>query len=134
MYRESIACGFYFYTYDKLNTNYNSFFSGGMAGCVAWTMTYPIDVLKTQQMTTNYSIKNCIKLNKNPRDISVGIILETIDGPFQPINYEPHSEVALGLQLCFDEMVKMVQKHLYEFSIQEIIDNDNPPNSLAFEI
>ena len=31
-------------------------------------------------------------LNKNPRDISVGIILETIDGPFQPINYEPHSE------------------------------------------
>ena len=68
MYRESIACGFYFYTYDKLNTNYNSFFSGGMAGCVAWTMTYPIDVLKTQQMTTNYSIKNCIKLNKNPRD------------------------------------------------------------------
>ena len=68
MYRESIAGGFYFYTYDKLNTNYNSFLSGGMAGCVTWTMTYPIDVLKTQQMTTNYSIKNCIKLNKNPQD------------------------------------------------------------------
>jgi solute carrier family 25 (mitochondrial carnitine/acylcarnitine transporter), member 20/29 len=73
-YRESIAYGFYFYTYDKLNHNYNSFFSGGMAGCVTWTMTYPIDVLKTQQMTTNYSIKNCIKLNKNPRDYWRGYI------------------------------------------------------------
>jgi solute carrier family 25 (mitochondrial carnitine/acylcarnitine transporter), member 20/29 len=67
-YRECIASGFYFYTYDKLNSNHNSFFSGGMAGCVAWTITYPIDVLKTQQMTTNYSIKKCIQLNKNTRD------------------------------------------------------------------
>ena len=66
--RESIACGFYFYTYDKLHRDYSSFFSGGMAGCVTWTITYPIDVLKTQQMTTNHSIKKCIQLNKNPID------------------------------------------------------------------
>ena len=45
MYRESFAFGIYFYTYDKLNKNYNSFFSGGMAGCMSWTITYPIDVI-----------------------------------------------------------------------------------------
>ena len=68
--RESIASGFYFYTYDKMYYQYdlNSFCAGGIAGCMGWTLTYPIDVLKTQQMATNKSIRQCIILNKSIRD------------------------------------------------------------------
>ena len=74
--REGIACGFYFYTYDKLNYQYNwdSFLAGRIAGCVTWTVTYPIDVLKTQQMTLNNSLRQCVRLNTKISDYWRGYI------------------------------------------------------------
>ena len=76
LYREGIAYGFYFYTYDKLNYQYNwdSFWAGGIAGCVTWTVTYPIDVLKTQQMTLNNSLRQCVRLNTKISDYWRGYI------------------------------------------------------------
>lgn len=76
LYREGIAYGFYFYTYDKLNYQYNwdSFWAGGIAGCVTWTVTYPIDVLKTQQMTLNNSLIQCVRLNTKMSDYWRGYI------------------------------------------------------------
>ena len=34
--------------------------SGGIAGLLNWTFTYPIDVIRTRQMANNISIKKAI--------------------------------------------------------------------------
>ena len=48
-WRESIATGFYFSNYHLLTTNFalSPFIAGGISGCLSWTITYPIDTLKT---------------------------------------------------------------------------------------
>ena len=61
-FKESIACSLYLGTYFKLKEyQYNSAISGGIAGVVNWSITYPIDIIKTRQITYNMSIINCIK-------------------------------------------------------------------------
>ena len=61
--RESIAGGLYFGVYDYLrNNSVSPFFAGGAAGLVNWTITYPIDVIKTRQISRSISIREAIKL------------------------------------------------------------------------
>ena len=59
--REVIALGIYFGGYEavvrefdkrlgngkQLDTPLRSFFAGGIAGCMSWIITYPIDYVKT---------------------------------------------------------------------------------------
>lgn len=77
-WREAIGTGFYFYTYECF-TNYVGrggggdggsdgdgmyydimvpFVGGSLAGLMAWTTTYCIDVIRTKQMTFDMSIRN----------------------------------------------------------------------------
>lgn len=60
--RESIGNGIYFYTYFKtLEYTENSFISGGLAGLASWTITFPIDTIKTRkQLNHDWSLKQCI--------------------------------------------------------------------------
>ena len=47
--REAPAFGLYFYTYDTGRQNgLSPIVSGGLAGLVSWSITYPIDVVKTR--------------------------------------------------------------------------------------
>lgn len=57
--REMLAFGSYFYTYDYLHNKkkYNPLLSGGIAGMVNWTLTYPLDTLRNRQMIHSISIK-----------------------------------------------------------------------------
>ena len=60
--RESTALSLYLGSYFTLTeNNYSPLFSGGMAGLINWTLTYPIDVIKNRQMSDNISIKQAIK-------------------------------------------------------------------------
>ena len=53
----------YFGSYDYLKKHeYHSLFSGGIAGLANWTLTYPINVVKSRQMAQNISIKQAIKI------------------------------------------------------------------------
>jgi solute carrier family 25 (mitochondrial carnitine/acylcarnitine transporter), member 20/29 len=70
--RETPACAIYFasneffkslFDADNGYTGLKVFTAGGIAGCLSWIFTYPIDVFKTRfQANTNYnSISECIK-------------------------------------------------------------------------
>jgi solute carrier family 25 (mitochondrial carnitine/acylcarnitine transporter), member 20/29 len=60
--RESLANSAYFggYFYCKKELEFSTLLSGGIAGLLNWTLTYPIDVIRTRQMTYNISIKEAI--------------------------------------------------------------------------
>jgi len=60
--RESIAMPVYFGTYDYLKKNeIHPLIAGGAAGLSNWSMTYPIDVIKSRQIAQNLTIKQAIQ-------------------------------------------------------------------------
>ena len=48
--REVVALSTYFGTYHKMRENYGSLVSGGTAGLVNWTLSFPLDTMRTRQM------------------------------------------------------------------------------------
>ena len=62
--REIFAMSLYFGTYHWMrdDLNYNSLISGGTAGLINWTLTYPLDVVRSRQIAQNISIKDAIKM------------------------------------------------------------------------
>ena len=67
-------------------------------------------------------------------NISVGIILEIIDGSFDPAGIESGNNLSIGLEKCFGEMVTIINEHLYNFSIRDILKIEESKGSLTFEI
>ena len=56
--RESLAFASYFGSYDWLKTQQVPvLIAGGLAGLLNWTVTYPIDVIKSRQMAQNIGIR-----------------------------------------------------------------------------
>ena len=64
--RESVGMCFYYGNYHVLKEKYNlsSILSGSITGVISWFLTYPIDIIKTRQLTYNISIKEAIKIGK----------------------------------------------------------------------
>ena len=61
--RETIAYTVYFTTcYELRDNNIGPFLAGGVAGLANWTVTYPIDVVRTRQIANNCSITEAIQL------------------------------------------------------------------------
>ena len=59
--RETIAYSVYFGSYFGLKDyGISPFFAGGIAGCINWTSTYPIDTIKTRAITFDKTIKEYI--------------------------------------------------------------------------
>ena len=73
-------------------------------------------------------------LAKSGSQISIGMILEIIDGPFDPVGIKSGNNLGAGLEKCFGDMVNMVNEHLNEFKIQQVIEIEKPKDLLAFEI
>ena len=73
-------------------------------------------------------------LAKSTDNISIGMILDIIDGPFDPIGLNSGNDLGAGLEKCFADMINMVNKHLNSFTIQKIIEIEAPTDLLAFEI
>ena len=59
-------------------------------------------------------------LAKSSNQISIGMILEIIDGPFDPIGLKSSNDLGAGLEKCFIDMVNIVNNHLNEFTIKEV--------------
>ena len=62
--RESISNALYMGLNFNMEERYGPLFSGGCAGLASWTMTYPIDVIKTRQMAhpeKNYTFYEAFK-------------------------------------------------------------------------
>ena len=63
--RESLAMTAYFGSYDYCKTlNFHPLLSGAIAGISNWTLTYPIDVIKSRQIAQNLTIKEAYNFGK----------------------------------------------------------------------
>lgn len=61
--RESISTAFYMGVYFDMVDNHGPLVSGGVAGLTSWTVTYPLDVIKTRQMSDQYaSFRNAMRI------------------------------------------------------------------------
>ena len=65
--RESLAFGMWFGSYFDLTKSYkfSPFIAGGLSGVLAWTISYPIDVIKNRQMAQNKSFLDSTPLSNN---------------------------------------------------------------------
>ena len=54
--RESLATSLYFGSYHFCKDNMDAFFAGGIAGFTNWTLTYPLDVIRSRQIAQNISL------------------------------------------------------------------------------
>ena len=62
MLRETTAFMVYFTSFNYARQyNIHPFFAGGIAGLANWTITYPIDVIRTRQIMQNCSMYNAFK-------------------------------------------------------------------------
>lgn len=76
--RDSIGISIYFGTYETFQKyNNNPLINGGLAGCLSWIYSYPIDVIKTKKQISNNNISNIIKHMK-PQNYINGISIVII--------------------------------------------------------
>ena len=73
-------------------------------------------------------------LAKSKDDISIGMILDVIDGPFDPVGIHSSNHLSAGLEKCFGQMIEIVNGHLNQFTIKDILEIEEPNDFLAFEI
>ncbi len=73
-------------------------------------------------------------LAKTKGDISIGMILEIIDGPFDPVGLHSGNHLSAGLERCFSQVIEIVNGHLNQFTVEDILEIENPKDLLAFEI
>ena len=73
-------------------------------------------------------------LAKSKDDISIGMILEIIDGPFDPVGIHSSNHLSAGLEKCFGQMIEIVNGHLNQFTIKDILEIEEPKDLLSFEI
>ena len=70
--RESLASSVYFGSYFTCRDyGWHPLLAGGMAGLCNWTLTYPIDVIKSRQMAQNLTIKQALNIGNLWRGFSV---------------------------------------------------------------
>ena len=73
-------------------------------------------------------------LAKSKDDISIGMILDIVDGPFDPVGFHSGNHLSAGLEKCFGQMIEIVNGHLNQFTIKDILEIEEPNDFLAFEI
>ena len=83
------------------------------------------------------------QLDLSPEEITLGQIIDLIDGPFAPLSITPadtrKTPAGLrveeqGLHQCFSELQKLVNEHLGAHTLKDILDNERPDSFLAFDI
>ena len=73
-------------------------------------------------------------LAKSKDDISIGMILDLVDVQFDPIGIHSGNHLSAGLEKCFGQMIEIVNDHLNQFTIRDILEIEEPKDLLAFEI
>lgn len=89
--REIISGGVYFSSYNTLkNNNVSTFVSGGLAGCLCWLISYPVDTIKTKYQASNnkISIMNIIKTTNVWNGLSYCLVRAFIVNSISFIIYE----------------------------------------------
>ena len=99
--REILAMSVYFGSYNKSkNMGLDPLVAGGIAGLTNWTLTYPLDVIKTRQMARNISIRQAFKEKQLWRGYSVCAIRAII---VNAANFKVYETV----KPIFDSIIKI---------------------------
>jgi hypothetical protein len=82
--RETLASSVYFGSYFTCRDfGWHPLLSGGIAGLCNWTLTYPIDVIKSRQMAQNLTIKQALNMGNLWRGYPIcatrAVIVNAID-------------------------------------------------------
>ena len=72
--RESIALSIYFGVYYQLKNKLSDFHAGGIAGMCNWFFTYPLDIIKTRQMTYYLDFKKAYKMGNLTQGFAVCLL------------------------------------------------------------
>jgi len=62
--REGFAMSLYFGSYNYFRKYMNSYCAGGLAGLTSWTITYPLDIVRSRQIAQNISAKDALNQGK----------------------------------------------------------------------
>ena len=71
MLRESVALSAYFGCYHKCRKTQNSFVSGGLAGLFNWTISFPIDTIRSRQIAQRCTIRTALSQGRLWRGYSI---------------------------------------------------------------
>jgi len=83
------------------------------------------------------------QLDRAPGEITLGEIVNLIDGPFAPLSITPPEterqpsglrQEEQGLYRCFAELQELVNGHLDRHTLKDILENERPNSVLAFDI
>ena len=58
--RESFSMSIYFSSYHYFRKYMNSFMAGGLAGLANWTITYPLDIIRSRQIAQNITFRQAL--------------------------------------------------------------------------
>ena len=67
-------------------------------------------------------------------EITIGLILKIIDGPFDPVGINSGNNFDYGLEKYFRDMIDVVDDYLDKFTIQDVIEIEENHGLIAFEI
>ena len=73
-------------------------------------------------------------LAKPSHRINLNMIIEIMDGPFDPLGTDSSLKHSIALKECFYEMIKIIKNHLNQFTIKDILEKDAQRDSIFFEI
>lgn len=59
--RETLAMSTYFGVYHRVREGANSFVAGGCAGLANWTLTFPLDTIRTRQIAQRVSVLEAMR-------------------------------------------------------------------------
>ncbi|MFT4550483.1 MAG: Rrf2 family protein [Pseudoalteromonas tetraodonis] len=83
------------------------------------------------------------QLDRTPENITLGEIVNLIDGPFAPLSITPPDTDKTppglrpedqGLHQCFTELQKLVNQQLDSHTLKDILEKERPSSVLAFDI
>lgn len=88
---------------------------------------------KADLLTSKRGVGGGYQLHKSPQNITLGDILRAVDGPFQPLGENPPG-VSPSLLSCFTELTDLVNAHLHNISLADVLAREGAASSMHFEI
>ncbi|MEM7145570.1 MAG: Rrf2 family transcriptional regulator [Verrucomicrobiota bacterium] len=89
---------------------------------------------KGQLLQSKRGVGGGYQLNRSPSEISVGNVIRLIDGDFIPIDRVTEGSPNCSLTSFFTQLQEIVDQHLDDHTIEDLLAMERPKDVLAFEI
>ena len=93
--RESTALSAYFSTYHAMRDDYSAFLSGAAAGVVNWSLTFPVDTVRTRQIAQKCDVPTALRQGKLWRGLRFALARAAV---VNAVSFSVYELVLRGLQ------------------------------------